>query len=97
MLTELSSKEIMADIKKRFVIGGHKAASINQVLSHTNVYLVSQLPHEKLVQCGIIPYSNLESAVKDALKKMGDGCTIAILPEGASILPDFKVLRNNNM
>jgi nickel-dependent lactate racemase len=86
-MTEFSAKEIAARIKKQFVLGGHKAAAITRVLNHADVFLVSQLPPDKVRHSGIIPYSSVELAMEDALKKIGQDCTITVLPDGASVLP----------
>jgi nickel-dependent lactate racemase len=83
--------EILARIQRQFVLGGHKAAAMARVLKRATVNLVSALPPDLVSECGMTPYSNVESALQDALAQTGPDSFVVILPEGASVLVPQKV------
>lgn len=78
--------DILARIQRQFVLGGHKAAAMARVLKRASVFLVSALPPDVVSECGMTPYSNVESALQDALAQSGLDSFVVILPEGASVL-----------
>jgi nickel-dependent lactate racemase len=83
--------DVLARIQRQFVIGGHKAAAIVRVLKRASIYLVSALPPDLVSACGMTPYSNVDSALQDALAQAGPDSSIVVLPEGASVMVPQKV------
>jgi nickel-dependent lactate racemase len=79
--------QILERIQKDFVLGGHKAAAIAQVLQKASILLVSDLPDELVRACSMEPYADIDTAFQAALQRAGDCPTITVIPEGAAVLP----------
>ena len=82
-----SPEEVLERIQAKFVLGGHKAAAVSKVLARARVYLVSAMPPALVRACGMQPYRGVEAALQDALLAAGERATVAVLPEGGSVLP----------
>ena len=82
-----SPDEVLARIQADFVLGGHKAAAVASVLKRADVYLVSTMPSELVSQCGMLPFSDVETALDKAIEEVGVAASVAVLPVGGSVLP----------
>ncbi len=82
-----SPDDLLQRIQQKFVLGGHKAAAIASVLKWAEVYLVSAMPADAVRQCGMVPFDDLRAAVDAALGGAGPGASVAVLPQGGSVLP----------
>lgn len=89
-LVGASADEILARIQQNFVLGGHKAAAIARTLHQAGVSLVSALPADLVRACGLDAYASLEAAVAAALREAAPDPVVAILPEGAAVVPTIK-------
>lgn len=80
-------KDLLEDIRKEFVLGGHKAAAISKVAVQTKIILVTsnKLAEEQLV--GMEVYRDLDAAIEAGFALAGKGADYAVFPYGASILP----------
>jgi len=87
MAEAASPDDLLERIQREFVLGGHKAAAIAAVLKRASVYLVSALPDETVRQCGMRPFSDVGAALDKAIEEVGVGASVAVLPEGGSVLP----------
>lgn len=85
-----SPQAILARIQREFVLGGHKAAAIADVLCRAQVHLVSSLPDETVEACGMVPFVKIQTAVQEALKAKGPEVDVIALPYGGSVLPIVK-------
>jgi len=81
-----SPDDILARLRKQFVLGGHKAAAIARVLKKATVGLVSSLPSETVRACGIIPCVDLESAWHMVMAEVGPAPNVLVLPDGTSVV-----------
>jgi nickel-dependent lactate racemase len=79
--------ELLERIRQEFVIGGHKAAAVAAVLKRAQIYLVSALPEELVRRCGMVPFGDLDSALKAAAGELGPDAKVLAMPQGGSILP----------
>jgi nickel-dependent lactate racemase len=79
--------QILERIQKDFVLGGHKAAAIAQVLQKASILLVSDLPDELVRACSMEPFADVDAAFRTALHRAGDCPSITVIPEGAAVLP----------
>jgi len=79
--------ELLADLRRQFVLGGHKAAAISKVSTSAEIILVtsSVLAEEKMV--GMTVTGSLEGALRRAEEILGPDYTYAVFPLGASTLP----------
>ena len=62
------------------------AGLVAMTMKHAKVYLVSALPHEIAHATGFQPFGNLNEALGHALVSVGRRATVAIIPEGSSVL-----------
>lgn len=86
-LVGASPDDILARIQGQFVLGGHKAAAIARTLQCAHISLVSSLAPELVQACGMHAYTDLEAALADALREAEPDPLIAIMPEGAAVVP----------
>lgn len=82
-----SPDQILERIQQDFMLGGHKAAAIARVLQKAAILLVSEMPKDLLQACNLEPFQDLESAIQNALQRVGGTPRITIIPEGGSVLP----------
>ena len=80
-------EELIARVKNDFKLGGHKAAAIAMVLKRASIKLVSEMDSDFVKSIFLEPYSDLQSAVDDALAQHGEGAEIIVMPYGGSTLP----------
>lgn len=85
-----SPDQILERIQQDFVIGGHKAAAIARVLQKASILLISELSDELVRACSMEPFRDVESALSNALQRVGPDATITVIPEGGSFLPKVK-------
>lgn len=74
-------------IHEHFELGGHKSAALGLVQKKCTIYLVTDMDDAMVTKANMVPYHDLQKAVDDALEKMGDDATVAIIPIGGSTLP----------
>ena len=86
MLTK-TPDEMIAEIKKNFRLGGHKAAAISMVLKKAQVFFVSDWEPELARKVNFVPFGSAQEAVDEALKQMGADAKVIVMPYGGSTLP----------
>jgi lactate racemase len=84
-------EQILERIRNNFVLGGHKAAAIAQVLQRASILLVSDIPAEQVQACGMQPFADLDAAIRAALKRSPSDPVIVVIPEGSSVLPKISL------
>ena len=77
-------------IRKEFVLGGHKAAAIAQILEYADISLVSDMEPEFVRSIFMEPYTDLQQAFDDAMAKHGPDATVIVMPFGGATLPAVK-------
>jgi nickel-dependent lactate racemase len=82
-----SPDEVLERIREGFVLGGHKAAAVARILKRAHVYLVSSMPELAVRSGGMVPFSDVGSAVEAALNHVGRSARVLVMPEGGSVLP----------
>lgn len=86
-LTNKKPKEMINDIINRFILGGHKAASIALVLERVKLFMVSDLPDDLVRSIHLIPFATVQEAVDEAIRQMGENAKVLVLPEAGSVMP----------
>lgn len=86
-------EQCIEDIKKNFVLGGHKAAAVAKILTTKRVFLVSSLDRELVRKMNLEPYDTLDEAFKDATDILGKESKVFVIPHGGSLLPIYKERR----
>jgi len=79
--------DIIKRLKKKFVLGGHKAYSIARVAKEVEVILISSLPQDKVRKLFFIPMENITQALNYVKEKHGEDFKAYVLPSGNTVLP----------
>lgn len=96
-------QDLITRVRENFRLGGHKAAAIAMVLERANIKLVSEMNTSLVRQIFMEPYSDLQTAVDDAIAEQraahaGESAgsdaagsdyepSVIIMPYGGSTLP----------
>lgn len=78
---------IIARIKRKFELGGHKAAALAMALKQATIYLVSKLSPGQVRSMGLHPFESLDEAIASAKAALKSDLTLAVMPQGGSVLP----------
>ena len=81
--------DIIKRLKKKFVLGGHKAYSIAKLVKEVEVILISSLPPEKVRKLFFIPMENITQALNYVKEKHGEDFKAYILPSGNTVVPQL--------
>ena len=84
-----SPDDIIKRLKKKFVLGGHKAYAIARVAKEVEVILISSLPPDKVRKLFFIPIDNLSQAIDYIKNKNGNDFQAYILPSGSTVVPQI--------
>lgn len=84
-----SPDDIIERLKKKFVLGGHKAYAIAKLTKEVEVILISSLPHDKVRKLYFIPLENISQATEYVKEKYGEDFQAYILPSGNTVLPQL--------
>ncbi|GKT37654.1 nickel-dependent lactate racemase, partial [Aduncisulcus paluster] len=74
-------------IRRKFILGGHKAAAIGQVQEMYQVILLSDMPKDIVLASGFEYAQSPEKALEMALDKQGDDAQVIVMPSAGSTLP----------
>ena len=83
------SDQMIEEIEKNFILGGHKAAAIALILKNAEIYLVSDMEPSFVENIFMKPFKEPQLALDEALGKKGDNAIIHVMPFGGSILPNY--------
>jgi len=81
--------DIIKRLKKKFVLGGHKAYSIAKLAKEVEVIFISSLPPEKVRKLFFIPVENISQALNYIQDKYGKNFQAYILPSGNTVVPQL--------
>ena len=81
--------DIIKRLKKKFVLGGHKAYSIAKLVKEVEVILISSLPPEKVRKLFFISMENITQALNYVKEKHGEDFKAYILPSGNTVVPQL--------
>jgi len=81
--------DIIKRLKNKFVLGGHKAYSIAQLIKEVEVIFISSLPPEKVRKLFFIPMENISQAIEYIKDKYGEDFQAYVLPSGNTVLPQL--------
>ena len=79
--------DLIDRVRKKFELGGHKAAAIAMTLKKADVYMVSELEDAVVENMFMTPCLSVEAALEKARIKLGDTAEIVVMPYGGSTLP----------
>jgi len=84
-----SPDDIIERLKKKFVLGGHKAYSIAKLTKEVEVILISSLPLEKVRKLFFIHMKSISQAIEYIQDKYGENFQAYVLPSGNVVLPQL--------
>jgi len=82
-----SPDDLINRVRRKFQLGGHKAAAIAMTLKKADVYMVSELDDGVMENMFVTPCPDVETALEKARAKLGDDARIVVMPYGGSTLP----------
>ena len=87
-MTKSPSPEYMIErIGRDFQLGGHKAAAIAMTLQKAEIDLISELDPDFVRSMFLTPVEDAQTALDQALEKLGPDATVLAMPFGGSTLP----------
>jgi nickel-dependent lactate racemase len=90
------SKRIEREIRRRFVLGGHKAYYLTKALQKVSIILVSVMPDCYAVNTFKLRTATaLNDALRDAFELAGKKAKVYVMPHGSTTLPEYKTTANN--
>jgi nickel-dependent lactate racemase len=90
-------KRLEKEIKKHFVLGGHKAYYINKALQKATIILLSVMPDYYAVNIfKMRTASAMNDALRDAFEVAGKNAKVYVMPNGNDTLPEYKAVDQNN-
>jgi len=84
-----SIEDVERRLKKRFVLGGHKAYAIAKVAKEVETILISSLREEKVKKLFMKPVKDIDSAIDYVRKKHGNDFKSYIIPSGNTVVPSM--------
>jgi nickel-dependent lactate racemase len=85
-MANMENPRVLIDrIRQEFVLGGHKAAAIANLLLEADVWLVSEFPPDVVREMGMRPFADAQEALTAALEKHGDGARVLVVPYGSRV------------
>ena len=84
-----SPNDIIERLKKKFVLGGHKAYAIAKLTKEVEVILISSLPPDKVRKLFFIPMENISQTIEYIKEKYGEDFQAYILPSGNTVVPQL--------
>lgn len=86
-MTKYPVDEIIERIRRKFVLGGHKAAAIARTLKKADVYLASAVDPDLIRSCKMVPFASPQEALDAAFAKCGESAGVLVMPFGGSTVP----------
>lgn len=85
-----SIEDIENRLKKRFILGGHKAYAIAKVAKEVEIVLISSLNEEQTRKLFMRPMESIDIAIDYVRKKHGDDFKGYIIPSGNTVVPSME-------
>ena len=90
-------KRLEKEIKRHFVLGGHKAYYLNKALQKVTIILVSVMPDCYAVNTfKMRTASAMNDALRDAFEIAGKNAKVYVMPHGSDTLPEYKAADQND-
>lgn len=89
-MTGMELDEIIESVRRKFVLGAHKAAAVARVLKKADVYLVSAMEETMVKRCRLMPFAGLEEALDRAFSVLGVDATVWVMPYAGSTVPRYR-------
>jgi nickel-dependent lactate racemase len=87
MLGVKRPSDMIEEIKRKFELGGHKAAAIGMVLGDARIFLVSDMQDDFVKRIFMEPFDSVQKALDHAFRLLGSDAKVLVMPYGGSTLP----------
>ena len=87
MLDAPTPRALVDRIHAEFRLGGHKAAAIAMVRERADIFMVSEMPDTLVKDIFMTPFSSLQEAYDEAIRRLGPDASVIVMPYGGSTLP----------
>ena len=87
MLDAPTPRALVDRIHAEFRLGGHKAAAIAMVRERADIFMVSEMPDSLVKDIFMTPFSSLQEAYDEAIRRLGPDASVIVMPYGGSTLP----------
>lgn len=89
-------KRVEREIRRHFLLGGHKAYYLLKALQKVTIILVSVMPDCYAVNSFKMRTARaLNDALRDAFEIAGKNAKVYVMPHGSDTLPEFKAIEPN--
>lgn len=78
---------VLEKLKSGYKLGWHKAAKMAEMAMEFRILTVTALPPEDVRSIFMNPFSDLQSAVDQALESLGEDSSIVVIPAGGLTVP----------
>lgn len=78
---------IEAEVRRQFVIGGHKAYAVTRLMNHVEFILISAMDDELVKTLLFTPAHSMEEALSLAFTKLGNKPHVCLMPQGSLTVP----------
>lgn len=90
-------KRLEREVKRHFVLGGHKAYYLNKALQKVTIILLSVMPDCYAVNTfKMRTASAMNDALRDAFEVAGKNAKVYVMPHGSDTLPEYKATDQND-
>ncbi len=90
MMDASSTQEIVERFRNGFVMGGHKALAIANIVNRVRVSLVSGFSDDLVKRLFMQPYHDPQAALETAIEELGPQSQVLVLPYAGSTVPEIK-------
>jgi len=80
-------QEVFSKIKEGYKLGYHKAAKFVEFFSNYKLWMITEIPEEKLEKIFIKKYASIETALKEALTMKGKDAGIIVNLDAGTTIP----------
>lgn len=87
MMEAESPSEIQQRFRSGFVMGGHKALAIANIVRRVHTALVSSFPEQLVKRLFLSPFPSPQAALQHALEQLGPSSRVLVLPYAGSVVP----------
>ncbi len=79
-------RSVLESLEGEYRLGYHKAAKMAEIASWAKIYAVTDLDPEMIRKAHMVPFDNVDSALKEALKTR-PGAKVLVLTDGSMTVP----------
>jgi nickel-dependent lactate racemase len=83
----LSKRDLNTVVREKYTFGGHKALKINELLQRAKIFAVTKMESKLLTDVSIVPFSDVQTAVDQAIALKGSAARIVLVQDAGVTVP----------